>query len=167
MKVLERIVDGLIRQLVSINDSQFGFVPGRGTTDAIFVVRQLQVKYLAANKRFYMAFVDLEKEFDQVPQKVICGHWENLMWRSGLCDWCRGCMPMSGAMSVLVRGTEKCLKWRSVLPRLNTQECYSSSLCLKPCLVSSLWVLLGGPQCRWPCYHRWITWRMCQEALDL
>ena len=49
MKVLERIVDG-IRQLVSIDDSQFGFVPGRGTTDAIFVVRQLQEKYVAANK---------------------------------------------------------------------------------------------------------------------
>ena len=71
MKVLERIVDGLIRQLVSIYDSQFGFVPGRGTTDAIFVVRQLQEKYLAANKRLYMAFVDLEKAFDQVPRKVI------------------------------------------------------------------------------------------------
>ena len=71
MKVLERIVDGLIRQLVSINYSQFGFVPGRGTTDVIFVVRQLQVKYLAANKRLHMAFVDLEKEFDRVPQKVI------------------------------------------------------------------------------------------------
>ena len=41
MKVLEKIVDGLIRQVVSINDSQFGFVPGRGTTDAIFVIRQL------------------------------------------------------------------------------------------------------------------------------
>ena len=54
-------MDGLIRQVVSIDDSQFGFVPGRGTTDAIFVVRQLQGKYLAANKRLYMAFVDLEK----------------------------------------------------------------------------------------------------------
>ena len=71
MKILERIVDGLIIQLVSINDSQFGFVPGRGTTDAIFVVRQLQEKYLAANKRLYMAFVDLEKAFDRVPRKVI------------------------------------------------------------------------------------------------
>ena len=66
MKILERIVDGLIRQLVSIDDSQFGFIPGRGTTDTIFVVRQLQEKYLAANKRLYMAFVDLEKAFDQV-----------------------------------------------------------------------------------------------------
>ena len=71
MKILERIVDGLIRQLVSIDDSQFGFVPGRSTTDAIFVVRQLQEKYLAANKRLYMAFVDLEKAFDRVPRKVI------------------------------------------------------------------------------------------------
>ena len=71
MKVLERIVDGLIRQMVSIDDSQFGFVPGRGTTDAIFVVRQLQGKYLTANKRLYMAFVDLEKAFDRVPRKVI------------------------------------------------------------------------------------------------
>ena len=70
MKVLERIVDGL-RRLVSIDDSQFGFVPGRDTADAIFVVRQLQEKYLAANKRLYMAFVDLEKAFDQVPRKVI------------------------------------------------------------------------------------------------
>ena len=56
-------MDGLIRQLVSIDDSQFGFVPGRVTTGTIFVVRQLQEKYLAANKRLYMAFVDLKKAF--------------------------------------------------------------------------------------------------------
>ena len=71
MKVLERIVDGLIRQVVSTDDSQFGFIPGRGTTDAIFVIRQLQEKYLAANKRLYMAFIDLENAFDRVPRKVI------------------------------------------------------------------------------------------------
>ena len=71
MKVLERIVDSLIRQVMSTDYSQFGFVPSRGTTDAIFVIRQLQEKYLAANKRLYMAFVDLEKAFDRVPQKVI------------------------------------------------------------------------------------------------
>ena len=71
MKILERIVDGLIRQVVSFDDSQFGFVPGRGTTDAIFVAWQLQEKYLAVNKRLYMALVDLEKAFDCVPRKVI------------------------------------------------------------------------------------------------
>ena len=50
IKLLHRIVDSLIRQLVSINDSQFCFSPGRGTTDIIFVVGQLQKKYLAAKK---------------------------------------------------------------------------------------------------------------------
>ena len=71
MKVLKRLLDSLIRQVVSMDDSQFGFVPGRGTTDAIFVIRQLQEKYLAANKRLNMAFLDPEKAFDQVPRKVI------------------------------------------------------------------------------------------------
>ena len=56
MEVLERNEDSLIRQLVSIDYSQLGFVPGRGTTDAIFVVRQLQEKYLVANKRLYITF---------------------------------------------------------------------------------------------------------------
>ena len=69
MKVWGRITVCL-RQLVSIDDFQFDFVPGRGTTDAIFVEKQLQEKYLS-NKRLYMAFVDLEKAFDGVPQKVI------------------------------------------------------------------------------------------------
>ena len=83
MKILERIFDDLIRQVVSIDDSQFGFVPGRGTTDAIFEVRQLQEKYLAVKKRLYMAFVDLEKAFDCVPRKVI---WWALR-KLGVEDW--------------------------------------------------------------------------------
>ena len=71
MKVIERIADSLVRQIVAIDESQFGFVPGSGTTDAIFVVLQLHEKYLAVGKRIYMAFMDLEKAFDRVPRKVI------------------------------------------------------------------------------------------------
>ena len=83
MKIIERIVNGLIRQVVSIDDSQSGFVPGRGTTDSIFVVWQLQEKYPAVNKRLYMAFVDLEKAFDSGPWKVI---WLALR-RLGVKEW--------------------------------------------------------------------------------
>ena len=71
MKVLERVVEGLIRQRVEIDKMQCGFMSGRGTTDAIFIVRHLQEKHLAANKPLYMAFVDLEKAFDRVPRDVI------------------------------------------------------------------------------------------------
>ena len=44
---------------------------GRSTTDAIFIVLQLQEKYLAKKKGLWIAFVDLEKEFDRVPQEVV------------------------------------------------------------------------------------------------
>ena len=83
MKVLERVVEGLIRQRVEIDEMQCGFMSGRGTTDAIFIVRQLQEKHLAANKPLYMAFVDLEKAFDCVPRDVIW--WA--MRKLGIDEW--------------------------------------------------------------------------------
>ena len=39
---------------------QCGFMLECGTTDAIFIVRQLQEKHLIANKPLYMALVYLE-----------------------------------------------------------------------------------------------------------
>ena len=83
MKVLERVVEGLIRQRVEIDEMQCGFMSGRGTTDAIFIVRQLQEKHLAANKLLYMAFIDLEKAFDRVPRDVIW--WA--MRKLGINEW--------------------------------------------------------------------------------
>ena len=69
MKVLERVVKGFIR--VVINDIQCGLMQGWGTTDAIFILRQLQEKHLVAGKTLYLAFIDLKKAFDRVPREVI------------------------------------------------------------------------------------------------
>ena len=71
MKVLEGVLGTAVRGMVDKNKLQFGFVPGRGTTDAIFIARQLQEKYRAAKKPLYFAFVDLEKAFDRVPREVL------------------------------------------------------------------------------------------------
>ena len=46
MKIMERVVDEMIREMVEIDEMQFAFVPGRGTTYAIFIIRQLQEKFL-------------------------------------------------------------------------------------------------------------------------
>lgn len=39
---------------------QFGFVQGKGTSDAVLFVRQLERKYLAKNESLYLTFFDLE-----------------------------------------------------------------------------------------------------------
>ena len=59
MKVVERVIETIIRQMVDIDEMQFGFMPGIGTTDAIFILRQVQEKFLSKDKLFYFAFVDL------------------------------------------------------------------------------------------------------------
>ena len=45
MKILGHIPNIMICKQVSINNMRFGFMPGRYTTDATFIVRQLQEKY--------------------------------------------------------------------------------------------------------------------------
>ena len=71
MKVVERTIETIIRVRISIDSMQFGFMPSRGTTDAIFILRQFQEKHLAKGKKLFFAFVDLEKAFDRVPRIVI------------------------------------------------------------------------------------------------
>ena len=71
MKVLERVIEGRVRKILKIDSMQFGFMAGRGTIDAIFIVRQLQEKYMAKNKELWMVFVDLEKAFDRMPREVV------------------------------------------------------------------------------------------------
>lgn len=83
MKVLERVLEKVIREQVDINAMQFGFMPGKGTSDAIFILRQMQEKYLNKNKKLYFAFVDLEKAFDRVPREVI---WWS-MRKLGVEEW--------------------------------------------------------------------------------
>jgi len=50
---------------------QFGFLKGKGTTDAIFIVRRIREKFRAKGKKLYFDFVYLEKAFDWVPRDVI------------------------------------------------------------------------------------------------
>ena len=70
MKVVERIFEHRIRQQTEIDDMQFGFMKGKGTTDAIFMARQTKENF-REGKKLYFGFVDLEKTFDRVPRKVI------------------------------------------------------------------------------------------------
>ena len=71
MKLIERIFERRPQKVVKLDEKQMSFMPGRGMTDAIFIMRQLLEKYEMARRDLYKVFVDLEKAFDLVPRKVI------------------------------------------------------------------------------------------------
>ena len=66
--ILER-VRGKIRQEVA--EEQYGFVEGKGTRNAIFIVRMLSEKAIEMQKDLYLCFIDYEKAFDRVGHKDI------------------------------------------------------------------------------------------------
>ena len=61
MKLWERLIEARLRQITSIDKTQYGFRPGKSTTEPIFILRILHEKYREINKELHMVFVDPEK----------------------------------------------------------------------------------------------------------
>jgi hypothetical protein len=72
MKVVERVLDSRIREHICVDETQFRFRPGKGKTDAIFIVRQLQEKHQAIGKKLHYALVELstKKAFNGVLREI-------------------------------------------------------------------------------------------------
>jgi hypothetical protein len=74
MKLWERIIEHRLRGVTNVIENQFGFMPGRSTMGAIFLIRQLMEKYMEQKKDLHMVFIDLEKVYDKVTR--------NIMWQA-------------------------------------------------------------------------------------
>ena len=145
MKLLGQVLDSSIHQMVNIDEMQFAFMPGRGPTDAIFNVCQLQEKYIAAaNKQLDFAFVDLEKAFDRVTKRSCGGPWGVWVWTNKLCVSSRVCTTMSRAVCRSMVNTVMSWVWELVCIRALSLAHCSSSWCYKRRHVSSALVCHGS-----------------------
>ena len=69
---------------------QFGFMPGCGTTDAMFIVRQIQVAYIRKKSESVLCFCSLRKSLWQsTKESLMVGPTES--W----CTW-MGCASDTG-----------------------------------------------------------------------
>ena len=70
MKMFEKILERRFRKLITVNNMQFGFSPGKGTIDALFII-QLQEKHLEVHKDLFIIFVDLKKTYDRMSRDLV------------------------------------------------------------------------------------------------
>ena len=71
MKMVEKILEKRLRKILKIDDMQFGFTPGKGTIDAVFILKRIKEEYIAKQKKLCMCLAYMEKLFDRVPRKVV------------------------------------------------------------------------------------------------
>ena len=57
MKLWERLIQARLRQITSIGNTQYGFRPGKSTTEPVFIMRIIHEKYRKMNKELHMVFV--------------------------------------------------------------------------------------------------------------
>ncbi|KAK3506727.1 hypothetical protein QTP70_018270 [Hemibagrus guttatus] len=70
-KLWERVVEARLRKVVDICEQQYGFMPRKSTTDAIFALRILMEKYRHGQRELHCVFVDLEKAYDRVRREEL------------------------------------------------------------------------------------------------
>ena len=71
MKVWEKIIEARLRDNVEINKQHYGFMPGKGTTQAMFALRMLMEKYRKGQRELHYVFADLKKTYDRVPREEL------------------------------------------------------------------------------------------------
>ena len=66
IKIWKKIIKARLRDRVKISKQQYGFMPRKETTNAMFALRILMEKYKKGQRELHCVFVDLEKAYNMV-----------------------------------------------------------------------------------------------------
>jgi len=86
MKLCERVIERRLRKNISVSENQIGFMPGRLTTEAIYLLRRLIKLYRDRKVDLHLVFIDLEKAYDRVPRDLV-----------------RSCLEQKGVLPAYIR----------------------------------------------------------------
>ena len=53
MKIVERVLEDSVRELITMDDMQFGFMPGKGATHALFILRRMPEEFRGREKKLW------------------------------------------------------------------------------------------------------------------
>jgi len=98
MKLWERVIERRVRKGIMITENQFGFMPGRSTIEAIYLLRRLMGLYRDRKVDLHMVFIDLKKTYDRTPRRCYGDAWKRKECRRHISVLLKICMKEVGRM---------------------------------------------------------------------
>jgi len=65
------VIERRLRKNISISETQFDFIPGKSTTEAIYLLRRLIGLYRDRKVNLHLVFIDLKKAYNRVPRDIV------------------------------------------------------------------------------------------------
>ena len=93
IKVWKKIIEARLRDKVQISKQQYGFMPGKGTTDAMFALRMLMENYREGQRELATLCIRGPKESSRqgsAERAVVL--YEKIRNNRKVCATCTGCV---------------------------------------------------------------------------
>ena len=71
MKLWDRVIERRLQKDISMSENQFGFMSGRSTIEAIYLLRRLIGLYRDRKIDLHIVFIDLKNIYDRVPRELL------------------------------------------------------------------------------------------------
>lgn len=69
IKLWKIVIEWRLRKEAQVIKNKFGFLLGRSTMEAIYLLRHVMKQYRMNQQALHLVFIDLEKTYDRVPKK--------------------------------------------------------------------------------------------------